>query len=209
MALGNNLKGIKKDTLIPSKKEKTTKSKSKKVVKATPSVKAKTTAKSTPKTKAVAKPASQKKKKPIIKKEAAKASVSKAPQIISKPTETANLNEKILLGGKEDSPITVKLIPSRRKTVRKTKMVFEGSLSLLEAEVIKDCLLTTFTNYDIIDIQLMNITHLDIIPVQLLKMFKNSYSEKKVKIDSDVPFDIKIILDRAGFGSFMFKEEAA
>ncbi len=199
MALGNNLKRIKKDSLIPSKKESAPKSKAKITVAKKPKAKKKTS----PKPKVVAKPKKQVEVKKTI------APKKQVVEIVSNPSETAHLNERVLLGGKEGAVITATLIPSRRKTVRKTKLVFEGSLSLQEAEVIKDCLLTTFTDFDIIDIQLINITHLDIIPIQLIKVFVNSYSDKKVKIDSDVPFDIKIIIERAGFGSFMFKEEAA
>ena len=147
-------------------------------------------------------------KKAVVKEHKKATKKGKQPQI-STPTEPTNVGERILVGGKKDSPITIKLIPSRRKTVRKTKLVFEGSMSLQEAVVIKDSLLTSFSDFDIIDIQLIDITHLDIIPIQLFKAFVNSYADKKVKIDSDVPFDIKIILERAGFGSFMFKEEAA
>ncbi len=121
----------------------------------------------------------------------------------------ANLNEKIVLGGTDNAPITAKLIPSRRKTVRKTKLVFEGSMSLLEGEAIKDCLLATFNDYDIIDIQLTNITQLDLIPIQLIHICINSFKDKKIKVDADLPFDIKMVVERAGFGKLMFKEEAA
>ncbi len=198
MALGNNLKRIKKDSLIPPKKEKIAKSKPKKIAIAKP--------KQVVQKKASTKPKTSKNKIGVKKKTKAN-SVSKP--VVSTATETVNLNEQILVGGENDSVITIKLIPSRRKTVRKTKLIFEGSLSLLEAETIKNGLMTTFNDYDIIDIQLINITHLDIIPVQLFKIFSNYYTDKKVKIDSDIPFDMKIVIERAGFGSFMFKEEAA
>ncbi|MCF6353470.1 MAG: hypothetical protein L3J06_10710 [Cyclobacteriaceae bacterium] len=203
MALGNNLKRIKKDSLIPAKKAKATKAKPKDASKqkATPKVvaKKKTSIKKviTPK---VIPPS--KSKKPIAKK-------TKIPTKILDSKQVANLNERIILGGKEGAVTTAKLIPSRRKTVRKTKLIFEGSLSLTEADAIKDCLVTTFTDYDIIDIQLQNITQLDIIPIQMIKLFINYYSDKKVKVDSDLPFDMKIIVERAGFGALMFKEEAA
>lgn len=228
MALGNNLKRVKKDSLIPDKKKETAAKTKKVATKSTPS----------PKKEEVNKPSSKAKKStvaatPKVKKNqttsttktqksasttAAKTKVtasknqkstaSAAPKT-AKLTLKPNLEEKILLGGDENSAITVKLIPSRRKSVRKTKLLFEGSLSLLEAEAIKDCLLTTFNEYDLIDIQLSNITQLDLIPIQLIKVFSSHYPDKKVKVDSDLPFDIKIIVERAGFGSLMFKEEVA
>ncbi len=196
MALGNNLKRIKKDSLIPPKKEKPAKNKPK----PNKEVRAKKVAVVKPKQK------SNVKAKPIA---STKKEVSKPITTSNKPTEIANFNERVLVGGKKDSSISIKLIPSRRKTVRKTKLIIEGSISLPEAEILKDCLQTTFKDYDIIDIQLINITHIDIIPIQLFKMFINFYTDKKVKIDSDVPFDMKIIIERAGFGSLMFTEEAA
>ena len=220
MALGNNLKRIKKDSLIPSKKEKVKKSKPKKKVtskakskeKATPAAVVKESKKiAKPKVKAV-KPASKKATKPTPKAKAEKiVSTQKTSKVVveAKAKEVANLDEKIILGGGENDAITAKLIPSRRKTVRKSKLIFEGSLSLIEADEIKKCLISTFTDYDIIDIQLQNITHLDIIPVQLINLFIDFYKDKKVKVDSDLPFDMKIVVERAGFGSLMFKEEAA
>ncbi len=204
MALGNNLKGIKRDSLIPTKKESSSNPKAKKAIKATKSktkLAVKKQNKATLKTKAnsIAKP-----KQKVADK------ISNKIPAINKPKEVAIISEEhILVGGKSDSPITIKLQPSRRKTVRKTKLILEGSLSLLEAELIKNALMTTFAAYDVIDIQLLNITHLDIIPVQLFKLFVHFYPDKKVKIDSDLPFDMKIILERAGFGLFMFKEKAA
>lgn len=224
MALGNNLKGIRKDSLIPDKKEKLKKGKSKTdtppKVKVVSKSKVKSPAKGKPKasTKPKAKPVkkelgskSKAAKPKTVTKKTDKPGQKKSRKVtnVAKPIETVHLNESVLLGGEDGGPITAKLVPSRRKTVRKTKLIFEGSLSLMEAEAIKDCLLTTFTDYDIIDIQLSNITHIDIIPIQLINIFIGHFPDKKVKIDSDLPFDMKIVVERAGFGPLMFKEEAA
>lgn len=191
MALGNNLKRIKKDSLIPEKKKgSTTKINTQAKIKSTPIAKPK-------KNEALVGISEQRKKsvQPPVKK--------------VELTVSANLDEKVLLGGKEDSPTTIKLIPSRRKSVRKTKLVLEGSLGLLEAKALMECLLTTFKDYDLIDIQLVDVTHLDLIPLQLIKTFISYYPDKKVKVDSNLPFDMKIIVERAGFGSLMFNEKAA
>ena len=179
MALGNNLKTIKRDNLIPEKK------------KGAP-----------PKVNAKEKIESKSKAKQKIKE------LTVTPAKVEL-TKSANLVETVLLGGKEDSPTTIKLIPSRRKSVRKTKVVLEGSLSLLEAEAIKECMLSTFKDYDLIDIQLVNVTHLDLLPMQIIKTFIIYYPNKKIKVNSDLPFDIKIIVERAGFGSLMFNEKVA
>ena len=170
MALGNNLKRIKKDSLIPDKKDKE-KAIDKLIKPSTPPTKAK--------------------KKPVD----------------ETPIAAPVVGEQILFGGKEDSTFTAKLIPSRRKAVRKTKLIIEGGLGILEAQPIMDCLQTTFNAYDIIDIQLLNITQLDLIPLQLIKSFIAYYPEKTLKVDSELPFDIKLIVERAGFASLMFKEE--
>jgi len=237
MALGNNLKRIKKDSLIPEKKkekekatEKSTlkaklknakKPKSKKKARSKKSLSIKPEAKAAPKLKVV--PAKSKikahKKEALIAVKTKEVKTTpkpipekreiKKPTVENKPSMAASLDEKILVGGEGGSTLTVKLIPSRRKTVRKTKMIFEGSLSLLEAGSIKDCLLSTFNDYDLIDIELRNISHLDLIPIQLIKVFISYYPAKKVKVDAELPFDIKIIAERAGFGSLLFKEEAA
>ena len=186
MALGNNLKRVKKDNLIPEQKKEPVK------------VKAKTN------TKVEAKQQTSKSKesiKPLDKKQNATQK--------SAPLVTANLEEKVLLGGGKNDLIKAKSIPSRRKSVRKTKLVFEGSLGILESKAIKDCLLSIFNDYDIVDIQLLNITHLDITALQLFSAFIDAYSDKKVTIDSELPFDLKIIVERAGYSLLMFKKEAA
>jgi len=189
MALGNNLKRVKKDSLIPEQKKEPAK------------VKTKATAKVGSKQKPTK---STKTEKPVV----AKAKPVKEKKE-SNPIIAANLEEKILLGGKKDAPVTIKNVPSRRKSVRKTKLIIEGSLSILEAAEIKKCLLSTFNEYDIIDIQLLNITHIDLTLLQLFSAFIGHYPNKKVAIDSDLPFDLKIIVERAGYSSLMFKKEAA
>ncbi len=209
MALGNNLKGIKKDSLIPEKKTKK-KDTSKATVKSKPKTKATIKAKPLVK-KGIAKPKARKTIKPTAPnpKKVGKKEVANKSVVANSPKQVANLDEKILVGSENGAHITAKLIPSRRKTVRKTKLIFEGSLSSLEGKSIKKCLLTTFSNYDIIDIQLKNITHLDITPIQMIQLFIKFYQDKKVTVDSDLPFDMKIVVERAGFGLLMFKEEAA
>lgn len=232
MALGSNLKRVKKDNLIPEKKKETTakakktasgsKSKPQKeeIIKAPPKTKRSTpVAASKVKESKPASTTTAKKSEPVAASKAKKTEAApspKEPKSKASPASKAanltlkpNLEEKVLLGGDDSSAITVKLIPSRRKSVRKTKLVFEGSLSLLEAEAIKDCLLSTFNDFDLIDIELSNITHIDIIAIQLIKVFIDSHPDKTVKVDSDLPFDLKIIVERSGFGSLMFKEEVA
>ncbi|MEN8247442.1 MAG: hypothetical protein ABFS32_00795, partial [Bacteroidota bacterium] len=67
----------------------------------------------------------------------------------------------------------------------------------------------TFNDFDLIDIVMENVKQIDLIPIQLINVFIRNYPDKTVKVDSDLPFDIKIIIERGGFGSLMFKEEAA
>lgn len=219
MALGNNLKRVKKDSLIPEKKKETPDKKSKTPVKSKTDKKEVIQAapKAAKPTKSGASKTQQPKKVAVAKSKKAepksapntKAPEKVAPSSTMQPSMKANLEERVLLGGDENSTITVKLIPSRRKSVRKTKIVLEGSLSLLEAEAIKDCLLSTFKDFDLIDIQLSEITHIDIIAIQLIKVFIDSHPDKTIKVDSELPFDIKLIVERSGFGSLMFKEEVA
>ena len=189
MALGNNLKRVKKDSLIPEQKKEPAKAKAKTAEKANSKQKPIKISKT-------ANPVAPKPKSVHVKKE-------------SNPIIAANLDEKILYGGKKNATLTIKSFPSRRKSVRKTKLTIEGSLSILEAAAIKESLLKTFNEYDIIDIQLLNITHLDLTPLQLFSAFVGYYPDKKITIDSELPFDLKIIVERAGYGSLMFKTEAA
>lgn len=200
MALGKNLKRVKKDSLIPSKKKEGTKTKAKS------SSKKKMVKKTQVSEDVVAKPEVKKTENPKV---ADKTEAAQPVDETKQPSTKANLSENILVGGEEDSPITIKLFPSRRKSVRKTKFVMEGTLTLTEAEIIKDCLSTTFNDYDLIDIVLENVKQIDLAPIQLINVFKDDYPDKTVKVDSDLPFDTKTIIERAGFGKLMFKEEAA
>ena len=240
MALGNNLKKVKKDSLIPKKGS--TAEKKEERVERKPSAKS-AKPKSTPKKsvgsnvkaakpKADSKTATKPKKKaatkpkvtaapeaPVVKAEASqpkspeRASVKeRAAARVSKEASGPQMNpsydDLFILGGDEDAQVNIRLQPSRRKKVKKTKMIMEGMLTLAHAEAIRDSLVSTLQDYDMIDISLQGVTQIDLAILQVLHAVKHHSDDKKITIDAVIPFDLKLVIDRAGFNELIFKQEA-
>jgi hypothetical protein len=116
-------------------------------------------------------------------------------------------SKRMLVNKNEGGSISANIVPLSEGKMNKGKLILEGSMTLLEADTIKTCLHKTFDEFDDIDIHLLNIDQFDLTSIQLLAMFKGFYPNKKVIIDSDVPFDMKLVIERAGFGSLMFNQK--
>lgn len=124
-----------------------------------------------------------------------------------KNSQVNKSSKRILVDKNEGGSISANIVPLGEGKKNKAKLIFEGSMSLLEADTIKNCLHKTFEEFDEIDIHLLNIDQLDITSIQLIAMYKGFYSRKKVIVDSEVPFDMKLLIERAGFGLLMFNQK--
>ena len=144
------------------------------------------------------------KAKPTKKKEIKESPVE---EVVAKKVEevTAPEPQETFLNIEKMYTITVQ--PSKRKKVKKTKVILEGHLTVIEMQNIKDELIPLFETYDFVDIALMNIVKLDLSCVQLLYALKSHFSGigKTVIVDSELPPDLKTVINRAGFTDVLFR----
>ena len=130
---------------------------------------------------------------------------SKSKSTTKKASEStasgAKLPEKIEL---RDALIS--LHPSKRKTIKKIKIVLSGSLGINNLDQSIEGLLPVFDQFDYLDFQLKEITTLDLSYIQLLYHFKSTYADngKTVTIYSDLSNDLRKIIVHAGFEELMF-----
>ncbi len=111
------------------------------------------------------------------------------------------LPEKIEL---RDALITLK--PSKRKTIRKIKVILSGTLNITNVDQARESLLPVFEHFDYVDFHLQEIAALDLSFIQLLYHFKYGFSKKgkHVTIDSDLTGESRKIIVHAGFEELMF-----
>jgi hypothetical protein len=93
------------------------------------------------------------------------------------------------------------LRPSKRKTVKKVKVVLEGNLSIINSKNFLKEIAPTFEDYDYIDFFLDNPTALDLSFIQSLYHLKTYYANqnKNVTIDSELPAEMKKVVVNSGF----------
>ena len=147
-------------------------------------------------------PKAQSKAKPAPKETPVKEKVEEV--VIEQVTEVSEpeLRETILDLKKM---YTITIQPSKRKKVKKTKVIMEGDLTILEMQSIKDELVPLFDVYDFVDIVLNNVGKLDLSCVQMLYAMKSHYASigKTVTVDSELPAELKTIINRAGFSDVL------
>lgn len=107
---------------------------------------------------------------------------------------------------KFDSEIELKdarvmLRPSKRKTVKKVKVVLEGNLSIINSKNFLKEIVPTFEDYEYIDFFIDNPTALDLSFIQTLYHLKTYYANqnKNVTIDSELPAEMKKVVANSGF----------
>ncbi len=101
---------------------------------------------------------------------------------------------------------TISLQPSKRRTIRKIKVVLEGNLSINIAEEAFEAVKSVFEDYDYVDFYLKDLKGIDLSFIQLLFHLKKYYEpkDKHVTVDSDMKSDMRKIIVHAGFEDFMF-----
>lgn len=98
------------------------------------------------------------------------------------------------------------LEPSKRKKIRKTKVVLEGDLSINNVDAFMSQIEPIFDDYDYVDFYQREVTALDLCHIQMLYYFKNHPTRKgkTVTINSELSTDLKKVVTNAGFKEFMF-----
>ena len=101
---------------------------------------------------------------------------------------------------------TIYVQPSRRKKIKKTKVLLEGSLTISNVGQFMKEVTPLFDTFDYVDFQLKNIDRLDLSYIQLLFHLKSFYGQrnKSVTIDSELSGEIKKIVVQSGFEDLMF-----
>lgn len=100
----------------------------------------------------------------------------------------------------------ISLHPSKRKTIRKIKLILSGTLNITNVDQARSSLLPVFENFDYLDFQLKEVSSLDLSFIQLLYHFKYSFAQKgkNVTIDSELTGESRKIIVHAGFEELMF-----
>ena len=119
-------------------------------------------------------------------------------------TQTDNKSELPLL---DYRGLLVSLKPSRRKTIKKTKVLVEGSLTINAVNQFLDFVEDIFDRFDYVDFYLQNVELLDLSFIQALYHLKKSKAtvEKEVTIDAQLSDDLKKIITQSGFDKLIFK----
>lgn len=96
--------------------------------------------------------------------------------------------------------------PSKRRKIRKTKVVMEGDLNINNVDAYIQQVKPLFEDYDFIDFFLREATSLDLCHLQMLYYFQNHFAKqgKTVTVDADLTPDFRKIIINNGFKEFMF-----
>ena len=97
------------------------------------------------------------------------------------------------------------LEPSKRKKIRKIKVILEGELTINNVDEFRLQIEPVFKDYDFIDFRQQEVTSLDLPHIQLMYYFQNHFKKSKtVTIDSNLSVDLKKVIVNAGFEELMF-----
>ena len=98
------------------------------------------------------------------------------------------------------------LEPSKRKKIRKIRVIMQGDLNINNVDAFRSEILPLFDQYDYIDFLQREVTSLDLCHIQLLYNFQAApgLKGKTVTVDSDVSGDVKKLIVNAGFKELMF-----
>lgn len=96
--------------------------------------------------------------------------------------------------------------PSKRKKIRKTKVIMEGDLNINNVDGFIQQIKPLFDDYDFIDFSMREANSLDLSYLQMLYYFQNHFVKKgkTVTIDADLTPEFRKIIINNGFKEFMF-----
>ena len=109
----------------------------------------------------------------------------------------------------DDKGLLVWLKPSRRKTVRKTRVEVEGTLTINSARYFLQEIRPIFNKYDYVDFYLNQVESIDLSFIQSLYHLKTYYArqEKVVTVDAQLDDDLKKIITQSGFERLILKKK--
>jgi len=108
----------------------------------------------------------------------------------------------------EENNFSIKVIPSKRKKVKKTNIELSGDLSITNIEKINEQIKPVFGNYDLVDMYLTNVDKYDLSTIQLLYthtiLHDTEDKSKMVKVIADLPIELKKLTQACGFSEFIY-----
>lgn len=131
---------------------------------------------------------------------------SKTPAAKSGKSKNEPLKELEFASTVELKSARILLRPSKRKTVKKIKVVLEGTLNINNSKSFIEEIEKVLENYDYINFHLDKPDTLDLSFIQSLYYLKTYHANhnKNVAIDSDLTGDVKKMVVNAGFESLLF-----
>lgn len=122
---------------------------------------------------------------------------------VQQPKTQAVVNEPKVI---ELNGARVSIIPSKRRTIRKTRVVLEGTLTVRIVKRFNEEITPVFSEYDYIDFYLKEVQELDLSLIQLLNHLKVYYADKGkvVTVDAELTSGLKKIVVQSGFENLMF-----
>ncbi|MDH5599315.1 MAG: hypothetical protein OEY34_09325 [Cyclobacteriaceae bacterium] len=108
-----------------------------------------------------------------------------------------------------DTNFRVEIIPSKRKSVKKTKIELSGELTVSNSVKINNGIKNVFKDFNIFSIVLKEVDALDLSILQLLYFYKNLYEKegKEVKISAELTNDLKELITVNGFSNLLFSSK--
>lgn len=87
-----------------------------------------------------------------------------------------------------------------------TRVLLEGQLIIRNAAEIREQLIAAIKNYENLELVLENVTRIDLSVLQLLVALKKSAANfsKKVSFRPELSGKMKAIVERSGFGGFLY-----
>ncbi|MEQ9403810.1 MAG: hypothetical protein RIM99_09510 [Cyclobacteriaceae bacterium] len=143
-----------------------------------------------------------KKESPVSLKAIKQTQAKEAPKKVTPPAPQENKIQK--KSGLRAAQFILE--PSKRKKIRKTKVIMEGELTINNVDTFMELINPIFKDYDFVDFFLREVTSLDLSHIQMLYYYQNHHIKKgkTVTIDADLKSDLKKIIVSAGFKELMF-----
>lgn len=153
-------------------------------------------------------PPATKEKEEVVKQEE-NVMLQEQPVLIEENKEVNEAQPQDNAGEHEEVKCEIK--PSRRKKVKKVKVVLGGKLVLRNVEYVKEMTLPLFDSYDYVDFVLNEVEDLDLTCIQLLHYYKALFQgeNKQVTIDAELDNDLKEIITISGHKDLLIKPKLA
>ena len=111
-----------------------------------------------------------------------------------------------MLEEEQSSRYSIEIIPSKRKSVKKAKIVLGGELTIGNSSAIHGEVSLAFDKYEIINFSLQEVRELDLSMIQMLHAYKTGLEKdgKSINITVDLPKELKQLVQLSGFSPLLY-----